>query len=153
MGSIAKHIRQSLSMKLSLGILLMAVPIFVVSLGLLYVQSRNYVKKAATDHANSVLNTTIWGNSNHVVASGSQSSLNVNDVVILTAKQTSFYNVCIGDVIKRYGSRITHTIDQSSPTDIIATFEGNGYTGGQDFAYIKVHIIKACTVKINTMTM
>ena len=59
MGSIAKHIRQSLSMKLSLGILLMAVPIFVVSLGLLYVQSRNYVKKAATDHANSVLNTTM----------------------------------------------------------------------------------------------
>ena len=110
--------------------------------------SNTVVDVRYTYQGGSVLNTTIWGNSNHVVASGSQSSLNVNDVVILTAKQTSFYNVCIGDVIKRYGSRITHTIDQSSPTDIIATFEGNGYTGGQDFAYIKVHIIKACTVKI-----
>jgi signal transduction histidine kinase len=46
-------------MKLSLGILLMAVPIFMVSLSILYVQSRNYVKNEATDHANSVLNTTM----------------------------------------------------------------------------------------------
>ena len=59
MRTIVQHIRQSLSMKLSLGILLMAVPIFIVSLGVLYVQSRNYVKKEATDHANSVLNTTM----------------------------------------------------------------------------------------------
>ena len=59
MRSIVRHIRQSLSMKLSLGILLMAVPIFVISLGILFVQSRNYVKKEATDHANSVLNTTM----------------------------------------------------------------------------------------------
>ena len=59
MRSIVQHIRQSLSMKLSLGILLMAVPIFMVSLSILYVQSRNYVKNEATDHANSVLNTTM----------------------------------------------------------------------------------------------
>jgi signal transduction histidine kinase len=57
--SIIGHIRQSLAMKLSLGILLMAVPIFILSLGILFVQSRNNVKKEAMEHANSVLNTAI----------------------------------------------------------------------------------------------
>ena len=59
MRSIIRHIRQSLSLKLSLGILLMAVPIFVLSLGILFVQSRNNVKKEAMEHANSVLSTTM----------------------------------------------------------------------------------------------
>ena len=49
----------SLSTKLSLGILLMAIPIFVLALGILYVESRNFVKKEAMGHANSVLNTTM----------------------------------------------------------------------------------------------
>ena len=46
-------------MKLSLGILLMAVPIFLLSLGILFIQSRNNVKKEAMEHANSVLNTAM----------------------------------------------------------------------------------------------
>ena len=56
---IIRHIRQSLSWKLSLGILLMAVPIFVLSIGILFKQSRNHVKQEATKHACSVLNTTM----------------------------------------------------------------------------------------------
>ena len=52
------YFRKSLSSKLSLGILLMAVPIFVVSLGLLFLKSRNYVRQEAMERANSVLNTT-----------------------------------------------------------------------------------------------
>ena len=59
MRNIIKHIRRSLSWKLSLGIVLMAIPIFLLSLGILYIQSRNYVKKEATDHASSVLSTTM----------------------------------------------------------------------------------------------
>jgi len=54
-----QHIRQSLSWKLSLGILLMAVPIFLLSLGILYEESRDMVKREAMEHANSVLNTTM----------------------------------------------------------------------------------------------
>ena len=59
MRSIVKHIRQSLSWKLSLGILLMAIPIFMLALGILFVQSRNNVKREATKHAASVVNTTL----------------------------------------------------------------------------------------------
>lgn len=59
MHNIVRHIRQSLAWKLSLGILLMAVPIFVLSLGILFIQSRNNLKNEATKHANSVLNTTM----------------------------------------------------------------------------------------------
>ena len=59
MRSIIRHIRQSLSLKLSLGILLMAMPIFVLALGIMFIQSRNHIKKEATEHAGSVLNTTM----------------------------------------------------------------------------------------------
>ena len=59
MRSIVKHIRQSISWKLSLGILLMAIPIFMLSLGVLFVQSRNKVKREATKYAASVVNTTM----------------------------------------------------------------------------------------------
>ena len=57
--NIIRQIRQSLSLKLGLGILLMAIPIFVVSLGILYVESRDNVKKEATERASSVVNTTM----------------------------------------------------------------------------------------------
>ena len=57
MRSIIGHIRQSLSWKLSLGILLMAIPIFMLSIGILYQQSRERIKEEAMKHAASVLNT------------------------------------------------------------------------------------------------
>ena len=53
------HIRRSLSAKLSLSILLLAIPIFILSLGILFVQSRNIIKKEAMEHAKSLLNTTM----------------------------------------------------------------------------------------------
>lgn len=59
MKSIIKHIRQSLAWKLSLGILLMAVPIFLLAIGILFVQSRNQVKTEAMKLASSALNTTM----------------------------------------------------------------------------------------------
>ena len=59
MNNVIRHICQSLSWKLSLGILLMAIPIFVLSIGFLFIHSRNKVKKEATMHAASVVNTTM----------------------------------------------------------------------------------------------
>ena len=51
MRNLITHIRQSLSWKLSLGILLMAIPIFILSIGFLFFHSRDKVKKEATKHA------------------------------------------------------------------------------------------------------
>ena len=59
MRNLITHIRQSLSWKLSLGILLMAVPIFVLSIGFLFIHSREKVKKEATEYAASTVNTTM----------------------------------------------------------------------------------------------
>ena len=50
---------RSLSTKLSLVILLLAAPIFLLSMGMLFTQSRNIIRKEAVGHANSVLNTTM----------------------------------------------------------------------------------------------
>ena len=59
MRRIIQYIKQSLSWKLSLGILLMAIPIFMLSIGLLFLQSKEQIKEEATKHASSVLNTTM----------------------------------------------------------------------------------------------
>ncbi len=52
------YIRQSLSLRLSLWILLFAVVIFVVSLGFLFQRARTYVKQEAVQRATQVLNNT-----------------------------------------------------------------------------------------------
>ena len=53
------RIRQSLALKLGIGILLMTIFIFVVSLGILFLQSRRMVRQGATERANAVLSTTV----------------------------------------------------------------------------------------------
>lgn len=53
------RIRKHLSTKLSLTLLLLAIPIFILSLGLLFVRSRDNVRTEATKHAESVLNTSM----------------------------------------------------------------------------------------------
>ena len=53
------RIRKSFSTKLSLGILLMAVTIFVVSLGILFTQSRHIIRTEAVGRTKAVLNTTM----------------------------------------------------------------------------------------------
>lgn len=58
MKNLIRHIRQSLSLKLSLGILLLAMPIFVITLGVLFKYSRNLVRQEAVKRATSTLNTT-----------------------------------------------------------------------------------------------
>ncbi len=49
----------NLSSKLTLSILLMAIPIFLLSIGLLFQQSRKAIYQEATETANSALNTSI----------------------------------------------------------------------------------------------
>ena len=53
-----KHIRQSLSIKLSLDILFLVILVFTLSLGFLYWQSRNIIRQEAIDEASHVLDNT-----------------------------------------------------------------------------------------------
>jgi len=57
---------RSLSTKLSLGLLLLAAPIFILSLGVLFIQSRNLIRSEAVGHANSVLSATMQHVSRHL---------------------------------------------------------------------------------------
>lgn len=58
MSRLSSHIRQRLSTKLSLSILLLTVPFFVMVLGLLFLQSRHIILGEAKERASSVLETT-----------------------------------------------------------------------------------------------
>ena len=58
MRHLFRHIRQSLSLKLSIGILLMAAPVFVVSIGIVFQKSRSNIKMEAVEHVSSVLTIT-----------------------------------------------------------------------------------------------
>ncbi|MBO4565535.1 MAG: histidine kinase [Bacteroidaceae bacterium] len=57
MFALERKIRRSLSGKLIFSIILLAVPIFVLSIGLLFLESRSYIKREATEHAMSRLST------------------------------------------------------------------------------------------------
>lgn len=53
------NIRKSFANKLSVALLILAAPIFVISLGVLFTQSRHIIRNEAIGHANSVLGATM----------------------------------------------------------------------------------------------
>ena len=55
-----------LSRKLSLDIMLMAAPVFVLSLGIFYLQSRYLLRQEAIERCNSILRTTILKVNNYL---------------------------------------------------------------------------------------
>ncbi len=73
-------IRKSFSTKLSIGILLMAVPIFFISLAVLFSQSRHIIRKEAVGRANSVLSTAMQRVYRHVTTI--ETATNVNSWLI-----------------------------------------------------------------------
>ena len=73
-------IRRSLSRKLSIGFLLLAVPVFVASLGLLFFQSRSAIRAEARDHAVSGLNATVQRVRSYL--STVETATNVNDWLV-----------------------------------------------------------------------
>ena len=75
------NIRRSLSIKLSIGILLMTVPVFVLSVGLLYRQSRNFILKEALEHANSTLDNRMQRVRNYMTIV--ETATNANDWVVI----------------------------------------------------------------------
>lgn len=77
MRNIIQTIRQSLSWKLSLGIMLMAIPIFGLALGILSELSREDIKNEATKHAASMLNTAMQRFSRYLEMA--QTATDIND--------------------------------------------------------------------------
>ena len=59
-------ISRSLSRKLSIGIMLMAVPIFVLSLGVFYLQSLYLIRQEVTERSGSLLHSVIQRVSNYM---------------------------------------------------------------------------------------
>lgn len=93
------NLRQSLSTKLSLSILLMAVPIFVVSLGILFLQSRNNVKQEARDRAVSALTTTMQRLNLYLGAV--ETATNSNDWLIVRHLHPDVVNACTHRIVSQ----------------------------------------------------
>ena len=53
------RISRSLSMKLSMAVLVLAISVYIVTAGILFIQSRNFIRQEARERANSVLNTVL----------------------------------------------------------------------------------------------
>ena len=56
MKNIVRYFHQSLSLKLSIGVLLMTALIFFATLGIVFVESRRNIRQESIEHAASVLN-------------------------------------------------------------------------------------------------
>ena len=78
-------LRHSLALKLSMGILLSTIPIFIVSMGILYLQSRHIVREEATERAGSVLNATMQRVSNYL--NTIETATNANDWFVTESLQ------------------------------------------------------------------
>jgi signal transduction histidine kinase len=61
------NIRKSFSTKLSVALLILAIPIFVISIGVLFTQSRKMIRNEAIGHASSVLNAAMQQLNRHLL--------------------------------------------------------------------------------------
>jgi len=61
------NIRKSFSTKLSVALLILAIPIFVISIGVLFTQSRKMIRNEAIGHAGSVLNAAMQQLNRHLL--------------------------------------------------------------------------------------
>lgn len=69
-----------LSAKLSLGVLILAIPVFIASLGILFVKSSENIRKEAAEHAESVLNTSMHRLERHLNALVTATNVNAPEV-------------------------------------------------------------------------
>ena len=86
----------------------------------------------------------------YIVATGS-SPYDTSAVTILSATVDTSHNYAMGYVVSKYGTHISADVSVSGGTTTI-TFNGGGYTGGADFAYVKLKIVKASSISISPST-
>ena len=58
---LVKQIKQSLPLRLSLSILAFTVIIFMITIGIIFVRTRHFVRQTATEQATQILNNTAQG--------------------------------------------------------------------------------------------
>ncbi len=122
MRNLIARIRQSLSLNLSLGIVLMVAIIFILALGFLFNHSRRIIKEEATQHATRALNTT---------AQRSRSILDVAEVATDNTAWVATFNLNTDSLLE-----LTRLVVLFSPdiTSCFITTESGTFKDEGDFS-------------------
>lgn len=130
-----------LSRRLSLGIMLMAVPIFILSLGVLYVQSRHLIHQEVAECSESMLNTTLHRVRTYMGTIETAANSNAwmfeenfcpdslksvsNRLVRLNSSVSSSSVFAVPDLFEEYGHSFSiYTVDTG---DTVTTYSETGY--------------------------
>ena len=135
------NISRKLSRKLSLAIMLMAMLIFVVSLGFLFLQSRYLIRQEAMERSNSILNTTMLRIRNYMTTI--ETSVNANAWLI----EENFTPDSLESVTRRILRLNPHILSCSVSTEpgvfpkygrhfsVYTAYEGDSIVSVQDTEY------------------
>ena len=87
------NIRRSFSKKLSVALFLLAVPIVVVSLGVLFTQSRQMIRNEAIGHASSVLGATMQQLRRNLITIETIASMAASSISIFMVSETTISSI------------------------------------------------------------
>lgn len=105
------RVKHSLSRKLSTNILLMAIPIFILSLGVFFLHSRYLIRQEAIEDSKSVLHATLMRVSNYM--SSVETSANANAWLL----EENFTPSCMDTVSRRILAHNPHVLSCSVSTE------------------------------------
>ena len=154
-------VRRSLSRELSLGIMLLAIPIFVVALGILFLQSRYLIHHEAMESSQSLLNTTLQRVQNYMQTVETAADANVwmleenfepqaiqavsNRIVRLNGNVMSCSVYALPNMFPQYGEKFSVYTKRTG--DTLATYCEPEYDYLEKLSYTKpVETGKACWV-------
>ena len=154
-------VRRSLSRELSLGIMLLAIPIFVVALGILFLQSRYLIHHEAMESSQSLLNTTLQRVQNYMQTIETAADANVwmleenfepqaiqavsNRIVRLNGNVMSCSVYALPNMFPQYGEKFSVYTKRTG--DTLATYCEPEYDYLEKLSYTKpVETGKSCWV-------
>ena len=154
-------VRRSLSRELSLGIMLLAIPIFVVALGILFLQSRYLIHHEAMESSQSLLNTTLQRVQNYMQTVETAADANVwmleenfepqaiqavcDRIVHLNANVASSSVYALPNMFPQYGEKFSVYTKRTG--DTLATYYEPEYDYFEKLCYTKpIETGKACWV-------
>ena len=154
-------VRRSLSRELSLGIMLLAIPIFVVALGIFFLQSRYLIHHEAMESSQSLLNTTLQRVQNYMQTIETAADANVwmleenfepqaiqtvsNRIVRLNGNVMSCSVYALPNMFPQYGEKFSVYTKRTG--DTLATYCEPEYDYLEKLSYTKpVETGKSCWV-------